>query len=495
LSPWGHHLTNLLLHAATAILLFLVLREMTGDLWPSALVAAVFAIHPLRVESVAWVAERKDILSGLFFMLTVGAYLGYVRRPFSLPRYLLVVLPFGLGLMCKPMLVTLPLVLLLLDYWPLRRICSRHTPCAVRLSNIGPSAADMWRADGTKSVPATAEKVPLLAMTYASCVVTIWAQSRVIAGYQHITMPWRIGNALVSSVAYLIEFFCPMNLAVLYPHPGSQFAAVADRRGVGGVAAIFAIVVVFAATVSLLADGLAVVLGDARAGDRRGPGGQQAMADRYTYLPQIGLCIALAWGVKEITGRWQHRGWACSVASSLVVLVLMVCAWRQTIYCRTLRRCGPAAGGLHGEKLRGPLPIRRWLERSEAGRTSRSPQYEKALEIDPIMRMPATISAKTFAEGKLMQPAFQIPKALEIDPSLPNAHYQPCLTLTAQGQVGRALRSTRSAETKARLCGGHTNLGAAYLRQEKFAERLRLPKRPWNSTLGTRMYGNFGIAL
>jgi protein O-mannosyl-transferase len=122
LAPWGHHLTNVLLHAATTILLFLVLRRMTGDLWPSALVAAVFAIHPLHVESVAWVAERKDVLSGLFFMLTLWAYLDYVRHPFSLARYLMVMVFFALGLMAKPMLVTLPFVLLLLDYWPLGRM-------------------------------------------------------------------------------------------------------------------------------------------------------------------------------------------------------------------------------------------------------------------------------------------------------------------------------------------------------------------------------------
>ena len=119
--PGGHHLTNVLLHGVAAVLLFLVLREMTGRFWPSAFVAAVFAVHPLHVESVAWVAERKDVLSGLFFMLTLAAYLGYARRPFSLARYLLVVLLFALGLMAKPMLVTLPFVLLLLDYWPLGR--------------------------------------------------------------------------------------------------------------------------------------------------------------------------------------------------------------------------------------------------------------------------------------------------------------------------------------------------------------------------------------
>ena len=127
LKPWGFHLTNIVLHVAVVLSLFLVLRRMTGEFWPSAFVAAVFAIHPLRVESVAWVSERKDVLSGLFFVLALGAYVGYVRRPFSLPRYLLVLVLFALGLMSKPMVVTLPCVLLLLDYWPLDRM----KPCAV----------------------------------------------------------------------------------------------------------------------------------------------------------------------------------------------------------------------------------------------------------------------------------------------------------------------------------------------------------------------------
>ncbi len=160
LHAWGHHLTNILLHAASTILLFLVLWRMTGDLWPSAFVAALFAIHPLHVESVAWVAERKGLLSGLFFVLTLGAYVGYVRRPFSLLRYLAVVLLFALGLMAKPMLVTLPFVLLLLDYWPLGRM--KLKPCRRRRD---------WSRPPVRGVTwLVVEKIPLLVLTIAACV-------------------------------------------------------------------------------------------------------------------------------------------------------------------------------------------------------------------------------------------------------------------------------------------------------------------------------------
>ncbi len=195
LHPGGHHLTNVLLHTTSAIVLFLVLREMTGALWRSAYVAAVFAIHPLRVESVAWVAERKDVLSGLFFMLSIAAYVRYARRPWSLARYGLVLLLFVMGLMCKPMLVTLPLVLLLLDYWPLQRMETR------KLSKL------------------VMEKVPLLALSAASCVVTLLAQNKAIQSTESSSLPRRLALALVSCMVYLGQMIYPAGLAVFHPFP------------------------------------------------------------------------------------------------------------------------------------------------------------------------------------------------------------------------------------------------------------------------------------
>ena len=199
LHPGGHHFTNVLLHTATVIALFLVLRQMTGALWRSAFVAALFAIHPLRAESVAWVAERKDVLSGLFFMLTIGAYVRYARRPWSAARYGLVVLLFAMGLMCKPMLVTLPLVMLLLDYWPLQR-----TESAGRL---------------------VMEKLPLLALSAASCVATLLAQSGAIESTELFSMPLRFANALVTCMVYLGQMVWPVGLAVFYPYPHNGLPA------------------------------------------------------------------------------------------------------------------------------------------------------------------------------------------------------------------------------------------------------------------------------
>ena len=188
----GHHLTNVALHAAVVILLFLILWQMTGNLWPSAFVAAVFAVHPLRVESVAWIAERKDVLSGLFFMLTLAAYLNYVRQPFS-RRYLLVAVLFALGLMAKPMLVTLPFVLLLLDYWPLGRLAAATEPAASWQRPWHRLRIHAWRWSPKRS--------RLLLLTAASCVATSLAHGR--HGRPGLPLSLRIGNALVAYVAYI----------------------------------------------------------------------------------------------------------------------------------------------------------------------------------------------------------------------------------------------------------------------------------------------------
>ena len=270
LHPGGHHLTNVLLHTGTVIALFLVLRRMTGALWRSAFVAAVFAIHPLRVESVAWVAERKDVLSGLFFMLTLGAYVRYVENlKFQISNfkfyYIGSVVLFALGLMCKPMLVTLPLVLLLLDYWPLQRKES---------------------AGGL-----VMEKLPLLALSAASCAATLLAQHGAIQSTEFYSLPLRFGNALVTCLIYLGQMVWPSGLAAFYPYPLN-----------GPPAWEVALAGILLASLSIVAWGgrrkqpwllmgwlwylamLLPVIGIIQVG-------MQAHADRYTYLPQIGICV------------------------------------------------------------------------------------------------------------------------------------------------------------------------------------------------------------
>ena len=315
---WGHHLTSVALHAAAAILLFLVLLRMTGRLWPRAFVAAVFAIHPLRAESVAWISERKDVLSGLFFMLTLWAYAGYVRKPFSRLRYLGVAVFFTLGLMAKPMLVTLPFVLLLLDYWPLGRF---------QAAGPGTAAGDRRRV----AVRLVVEKLPLLVLVIGSCVATLWAQQKAIkaaAGYALIN---RLSNGLVSYVAYLFQMCWPAGLAPFYPIR-SDDAMVATEA----MAALLAIAGISLATLlwrrryPYLPVGwfwylgmLVPVMGVVQVGG-------QAMADRYTYLPQIGIYLLIAWGACDLTSSWAYRRWVCGAAATVVLAALAVRACQQT---------------------------------------------------------------------------------------------------------------------------------------------------------------------
>ena len=220
LNPKGHHLTNVLFHAANAILLFVVLRWMTGAIWRSGLVAALFALHPLHVESVAWAAERKDVLSTFFWMLTMMAYVYYVKRP-GTRRYLLLLVSFSLGLMAKPMLVTLPFVLLLLDYWPLNRFQPRATTGSVADQPLG------FRSPGDDKslvLKAVLEKTPLFLMSLLSCLVTVIAQQKAgaFSTLEIVPIKLRIANGLVSFVAYMGKMIWPLDLAVFYPHPGSE---------------------------------------------------------------------------------------------------------------------------------------------------------------------------------------------------------------------------------------------------------------------------------
>ena len=298
--PAGHHATNLIFHIANVLLLFLVLNRMTRSLWKSAFVAALFAIHPLHIESVAWVTERKDVLSTFFFLLTILAYVHYVDKP-GLGRYILIVAAFALGLMSKPMLVTLPFVLLLLDYWPLSRMKSGGLRWGL-----------VW------------EKAPLFALSAASCVITYFAQREQGAVMATTVFPFglRVENALVSYAAYMWKMVWPARLAVFYPHP-FRYPAWEIIVAVLVLAGISALVIKGAKKHPFLAVGwlwytgiLIPVIGLVQVGG-------QAMADRYTYLPLIGLFIMIAWGVPEIVSRLGKKRSLRNAYPSLAAVVLL----------------------------------------------------------------------------------------------------------------------------------------------------------------------------
>jgi tetratricopeptide (TPR) repeat protein len=405
LKPRWHHLTNLLFHIANTLLLFFVFHRMTKAPWKSAFVAALFALHPLHVESVAWVAERKDVLSTFFWMLTMGAYIYYVERrtedgrrktedggrkmedgghpssflrpPSSVFRYLAVLIFFVLGLMAKPMLVTLPFVLLLLDYWPLQRLDQMKSAQETRTEASEQGAgsreweplsanektgksAKMRTGQGiaqfsvlvTPEVlnpgpqssalrPLLREKIPLFALAALSCIVTYVVQQKAgaVASIEVLSPGVRIANALVSYIVYIGKTIWPVNLAVLYFHPGS----LPLWQVLGAVLLLIAVTVLVIRTAKRLpyltigwlwfTGTLVPVIGIVQVG-------KQSMADRYTYIPLIGLFIMAAWGIPELLKKWQPtrfptpRKEALFASSALLLLSFSIVTWIQVGYWR-----------------------------------------------------------------------------------------------------------------------------------------------------------------
>lgn len=325
LQPWGHHLTNVLLQSAAAILLFLALWTLTGACWPSAFVAALFAIHPLRVESVAWIAERKDVLSGVFFMLTLWAYARYVRSPrFSGGRYSVVIGFYAMGLMCKPTLVTVPFVLLLLDYWPLQRFV-RSAP--VRNQHPLPNqVGPVSRSIGYLLV----EKVPFLVLAVLSCVATLLAQERAVITLRQLTFPDRVTNAIVSYVVYIGQMFWPAHLAVVYPYPQAGWTVVQVILALIVLVAITALFFAARSNYSFLLVGWFWFLGMLVPMIGLIQVGMQCRADRYTYLAQIGLYVLVTWGAIALLKKWP-RGREVSIGLAVAIISgLMAAAFIQT---------------------------------------------------------------------------------------------------------------------------------------------------------------------
>lgn len=307
LQPAWPHFVNVLLHSVVAVLLFLALERMTAATWTSAFVAAVFAIHPLRVESVAWVSERKDVLSGVFFMLTLIAYVQWVRRP-SIGRYVTMSVLFACGLMSKPMLVTTPVVLLVLDYWPLER---RSTIARLFI-----------------------EKIPLFALSILSCAATLVAQNFALGSAEYLPLQWRVANAIVTYLDYIRQMFWPVDLVPFYIHPENRLSMLHVSLAATILIAITAIGFARRRKNPYILAGwiwyivmLLPVIGVVQVG-------LQGRADRYTYLPEIGLCIALIWLIRDLTRSWKQQRIILSAAAAIVLATLSILSWKQTTHWR-----------------------------------------------------------------------------------------------------------------------------------------------------------------
>ena len=424
--PAGFHAMNLLQHALAALLVFLALQRMTGATGAAAFTAAVFAVHPLHVESVAWIAERKDTLSGLCFAATLLAYAGYTARP-GAARYALVLAGAAAGLLAKPMLMTLPFVLLLLDAWPLRRLGSRP---------------EIRRA--------LLEKLPLLALSVAAAAVAVYAQQSYGSMEHGDALPasLRFANAAVSVIAYLRDAIWPTRLAVFYPYPLEGISPVATAAAVAALVAISALAVALRRRHPYLLVGwlwfvgmLVPVLGLLQVG-------MQARADRYTYLPLVGVAIALAWGVEGAARSVAARR-AAALAGIAAVAALAVTAHAQARHWRdteTLFRHAIAVTGDNGlaqQWLGSELLRRSALDEAEAA-------FREAARLHPRWATPRRGLADIHAErGDWRAAILAYERALRLAPKDARGHMRLARALAAVGETSEALGRARHAASLA----------------------------------------------
>jgi Tfp pilus assembly protein PilF len=441
LKPGAHHFGNVLLHSATAVLLFFLLEQLTrspsrtGTIWSSAFVAAVFAIHPLRVESVAWISERKDVLSGLFFVLTLLAYFYYTRKP-NLGRYVTMSILFACGLMSKPMLVTLPIILLLLDYWPLERF------------------------SGASATRLLVEKIPLGILSIASAAGTLVVQNEGVGLVRLEVLPlgWRITNALATYLVYIRQMIWPTNLALAYHHPGEL-----PLWQVAGAAALLIAVTLAVFALRKRSRYLIVgwgwylimllpVIGLVQVGG-------QAHADRYTYLPQIGLYIAATWGIVDLSKSWRYHRPVLGAVAAIIISALAVRAadqvwywhdserlWRHTLGVTSENENDVAHLALgqllldqnrlddaitelqtvvarHPHEVDARLKLANALSEKKGRMNDAIAEYEAAARIDPNPDVGTTLANLLLEQGRIDEAIQCYRDVVQLQPSSALAHY------------------------------------------------------------------------
>ena len=510
--PWGHHLTNVLFHAFNTALVFLLLRQLAGATWRSLLVAALFAVHPLHVESVAWIAERKDVLSAFFGLLTLIFYARYAQNKQTLnpsayasgygataPKrseggqpstlnYFLALVFFALGLMCKPMLVTWPFVMLLLDYWPLKR----SSEFKVQSSELksGTQSSRAWRGEATcrvevkrrrerrrltRHLSLLLEKLPFVVLAAAASCVTALVQERG-GGFgmvENLSLGARVGNALVSYCRYLWKLFWPSDLAVFYPHPGYWPLLLVTMAALWLVAVTLLFFVnrrhyPFLLTGWLWFGGTLVpVIGLVQVGG-------QAMADRYVYLPSLGVFILTVWGAHELTRRRRYRMVVLSVAG-VAVLAACLGLTRQQLGCwhnsETLFRHALAVtqnNYLAHDNLGTALDRSGQIDEAMK-------QYEEAIRLKPDYALAHyNLGTALAKQGQIDGAITQYREAIRLRPNYANVHYNLGLSLFWKGQIDEGISQYREAiRLKPDFAEAFNNLGAALDKQSQSDEAMQ----------------------
>jgi len=432
-----HHLTSVAIHAITTLLLFALLRKITGDRWPSAFVAFIFGLHPLHVESVAWIAERKDVLSGLFYILALWAYVLYVDRP-SPMRYTAILILFACGIMAKPMIVTFPFVALLLDFWPLRRLSSKTI----------------------------LEKIPLFALSAASAAIAYIVQQRggAVNTLTEIPLTLRIENAAIAYVTYIFQFFWPTRLAAFYPFP----PIVPAWEWIAALIALIAITIAALRSVPFAVGWLwylgtlVPVIGIVKIG-------LQSHADRYTYIPLIGLSIAFAWGGPAVVKR--HRWltipvaiWACALCAATFV---QASTWRSstTLFKHALA----VTGGNYIAHNNLGVALRKAGRRPDA-----LVHFEEALRLRPEYSDAQTnVGEALLVAGRINDALPHITAALRINPRLAEAHINLGSIRNKQGRPDLAEAEYRAAlDLKPSSAEAHDGLGVVLYETNRPEEAL-----------------------
>ena len=443
LEPAWHHLTNLLLHIGSTLLLFGILKRMTGAVWPGFFVAIAFAIHPLNVESVAWVAERKNVLSGFFWMLTIAAYIPYAKRP-SIGRYLLLILVFALAAMTKPIVVTLPFALLLLDYWPLGRLRLRR-----QSQEAGASEPQLVQA-GPQEPPALcllAEKIPLFIISAVLSVITFIVSQRggVVSGLGNVPLKFRFANAFVSYVTYIRKMIWPSKLAVFYPHPFDKLPTWQVVASALLLLTVTVAVIWFARSRKYLTVGWLWFLGTLVPVIGLVQVGAQAMADRYAYLTLIGLFIMIAWGLPDLLAKWRYRKMTLGTLALVGLLTFSVCTRLQLRHWRNNKALFEHAINVTGDNFVMNNNYANVLKKM--GQVEKAIDYfYKALRIRPDSpEVHNNLGNALHNLDRTDEAIKHYKKALELRPNFAETHYNLAVALAAQGKTNEAIGEYRRA--------------------------------------------------
>jgi tetratricopeptide (TPR) repeat protein len=476
LEAGSHHVTNVLLHVFTTLVLFGTLHRMTRSPYPSAFAAALFAIHPLHVESVAWIAERKDVLSALFFMTSLWAYALYTRKP-NAARYMLVASAFAAGLMAKPMLVTLPFVLLLLDVWPLNRV------------RLEAGQAKVWRR-------LVLEKAPLLVLSIASSATTLIFHSERggIGSFDVFPLGQRLANSISSYAAYMRDMFWPAHLAAFYPYEAVSMLRLTISAVV--LIAISVFVIRKARSHTYLLVGWLWYLGTLMPVSGLVQAGTQARADRFTYIPLIGLFIMVAWGLPRLAERWQYRSFAPPIAGIVILLTAMAASrqvqyWenRSTLWERALQvtRGNYVAHNILGMAL------------ADAGRVDEAiAHYKQAIHARLDYSDAHNNLGIAFArQNRLDEAVSEFRKAIDLGKRAADPHYNLGFALALQGRTREALAQYDEAlRVDPTLAAAHTKAGDALLNEGRIQDALVRYRNALRVQPGFALaHNNLGVAL